>query len=353
MRRLLGLLIALFSLLVAALGVAGYYLWNSLSLSHTHGKSEEVFSVSRGQTTDHVITALEKEGILESKLPLRLYLKLQKPSLVVRTGDYRFPSPVTPLQVLEILARGGEEHGRLTVVEGWTIFDIARAMAGIPSLKISEKEALALLKDPSSIKDIDPGAANLEGYLFPDTYFVQVDTTAPELVRSMVARFKSVWSRHLEKIARAASMPAHQVVTTASVIETEAKLASERPLVASVIYNRLRKGIKLSMDSTVVYASKLAGKWKDDGIVYKSDLELNSPYNTRKYRGLPPGPVGNPGLSSLKAALAPASTNYIFYVRDPDRNDGAHSFFANSSDFDKAVKKLRDWEERQRKAGLR
>ncbi|MBZ0188864.1 MAG: endolytic transglycosylase MltG, partial [Candidatus Obscuribacterales bacterium] len=145
----------------------------------------------------------------------------------------------------------------------------------------------------------------------------------------------------------------HDTVTAASVIETEAKLTVERPVVASVIYNRLKKGMHLSMDSTVVYASKLAGKWKDDGIVYRSDLNLNSPYNTRKYRGLPPGPVGNPGLSSLKAALNPARTSYIYYVRDPDRNDGTHSFFATSQDFELAVKKLRQWEESQRKAGLR
>lgn len=346
-------IILIFTFLTLTAG-CGYFFYLQLSLEHAHDRKDKIFSVARGKSTDQIISQLEKDGIIMNKLPLRLYIKFRKPDLVVRTGDYKFASPITPLQVLEQLSQGGVEHGRLTIVEGWTVFDIAKALSSIDSLKLKgESQALLLLKDPTLVKDLDPQAKNLEGYLFPDTYFVQVDTRAPELIEQMVERFKAVWQNQLKEEALAVGMSAHDTVTAASVIETEAKLTVERPVVASVIYNRLKKGMHLSMDSTVVYASKLAGKWKDDGIVYRSDLNLNSPYNTRKYRGLPPGPVGNPGLSSLKAALNPARTSYIYYVRDPDRNDGTHSFFATSQDFELAVKKLRQWEESQRKAGLR
>ena len=133
-------------------------------------------------------------------------------------------------------------------------------------------------------------------------------------------------------------------MTTASIIETEAKLNEERPLVASVIYNRLKLDIPLAVDSSVIYASKLEGKWRYDGKVYRSDIERRSPYNTRLYSGLPPGPVSSPGESSLKAALNPATSDYLYYVRNPDRNDGAHNFYSNGGEFENGVQALRKWE---------
>jgi UPF0755 protein len=135
-----------------------------------------------------------------------------------------------------------------------------------------------------------------------------------------------------------------RVVTVASLIETEAKLKQERPLISSVIYNRIKIGMPLGIDSSVIYASKLAGKWKNDGKVYQSDLDRQSPYNTRKVRGLPPGPIASPGASSLEAALKPADSDYIYYVREPARDDGAHNFYENESDFQRGVQALREWE---------
>jgi UPF0755 protein len=139
-------------------------------------------------------------------------------------------------------------------------------------------------------------------------------------------------------------MSPREIVTMASIIETEAKLNEERPIVASVIYNRLQKNIPLAVDSSVIYASKLEGKWRYDGRVYRSDIERRSPYNTRIYAGLPPGPVASPGESSLKAALNPATTDYLYYVRNPDRDDGAHNFYNNGGDFETGVQALRKWE---------
>jgi UPF0755 protein len=164
------------------------------------------------------------------------------------------------------------------------------------------------------------------------------------VVEAMVRRFRQVWSDIGANNASAYTRTPGEVVTVASLIETEAKLAAERPVVASVIYNRLRADMPLGIDSTVIYASKAAGKWRNDGKVYLSDIERNSPYNTRKVRGLPPGPIASPGRSSLEAALRPAQGDYLYYVRDPSRNDGAHNFYSNSADFERGVQALREWE---------
>ena len=160
----------------------------------------------------------------------------------------------------------------------------------------------------------------------------------------MVKRFRQTWTPERAEKARALNMTPRQIVIVASLIETEAKLKDERPLIASVIYNRLKKNIALGVDSTIIYASKLAGKWRNDGKVYLSDVNRRSPYNTRIYVGLPPGPVANPGDSSIDAALNPAQTDYLYYVRDPSRNDGAHHFYNNDADFQRGVRALREWE---------
>jgi UPF0755 protein len=218
-------------------------------------------------------------------------------------------------------------------------------MARIPELKLENADAaLALMNDVSDIRDLDPTADNLEGYLYPDTYNFPPDTTAPAMIKTMVKRFRQEWKPQWTEQARALNMTPRQIVTVASLIETEAKLKDERPLVASVIYNRLRKGMALGIDSSVIYASKLAGKWKNDGKVYKSDLDRQSPYNTRLRTGLPPGPIASPGLSALEAALNPSSTDFLYYVRNPDRNDGAHNFYNNAADFERGVQALRNWE---------
>src|ERR1044071_3835055 len=203
------------------------------------------------------------------------------------------------------------------------------------------------MNNVSLISDLDPEAKNLEGYLFPDTYEFSPETTAADLVEMMVKRFRGVWKHDWTQRAHSLSFAPRQIVTTASIIETEAKLNEERPLVASVIYNRLRKDIRLAVDSSVIYASKLEGKWRYDGKVYRSDIERRSPYNTRIFAGLPPGPVASAGESSLKAALNPATTDYLYYVRNPDRDDGAHNFYSNGGDFETGVQALRNWE-RQR-----
>ena len=319
--------------------------WNDINSPVQHGMAGKPVNIALGSSTDQIVQKLQSVGIIQHGSTFKLYIKIQGVGSLIKAGDYLFSSPIAPKDVLQKLVEGGEAANKLTIIEGWTRWDIAHAMAAIPTLKLKNADqALTLMNDTSSIKDLDPSATSLEGYMFPDTYFVQSTTTAKEILESSIDHFHQVWKKDLAELATSSKQSAHDVVTVASIIETEAKLPGERPIVASVIYNRLRQHIPLSVDSTIVYASKLAGKWKNNGIVYLSDVNRDSPYNTRKVAGLPPGPVSNPGLSSLKAALEPANTGFIYYVRDPSRDDGAHNFYVDAAGFETGVQALRNWE---------
>jgi UPF0755 protein len=337
-------------LLVSLAGSAVFSLWlyRELHAPVAHGKANDYIEIPRRSTPDGIANKLLAEGVIHRTWPLLFYIKLTGRAKLIKSGDYRFPSPISALGVLKKLEEGEQRLSRFTVIEGWTRWDIAESLARVPDLHLRDKdEALALMNDPAAIRDLDPLATNLEGYLFPATYSFPDDTKAVAVVAGMVKRFRQEWTPERAERARALGMTPRQIVIIASLIETEAKLKEERPLVASVIYNRLNRHISLGIDSTVIYASKLAGKWRDNGKVYKSDVDRRSPYNTRLFSGLPPGPIGSPGESSIDAALNPAQTDYLFYVREPSRNDGAHNFYNNNADFERGVRALREWERTQ------
>lgn len=332
---------------VVLLAVAGFggWVYNDLRKPITHAKTGQYIEIPRGSSPSAIISKLAAEGVLKREWPLKLYLKGTGRGATLKAGEYDFPSPISPLGVLAKLQQGQRRLNRITIPEGWTRWDIARAMMQMPQFGLTtEAEALELMNNISLISDLDPEAKNLEGYLFPDTYEFSPETTGAELVEIMVKRFRDVWKPDWTERARSLGYSPRQMVTMASIIETEAKLDEERALVASVIYNRLKKDIPLAVDSSIVYASKLEGKWRYDGKVYKSDIERRSPYNTRIYTGLPPGPVASPGESSLKAALFPATSDYLYYVRNPARDDGAHNFYSNGAEFETGVAALRKWE---------
>jgi UPF0755 protein len=347
MKKLILLVLAVILLAGAATGA---WVYRDLHAPISHNKTGQYIDIPKGTSPSAIIKKLTAEGVLKHEWPLMLYLKSSGKGSTLRAGEYDFPSPISPLGVLARLQQGERRLNRITIIEGWTRWDIAKAMLQIPELHLdNEAQALALMDNVSLVSDLDPKATNLEGYLFPDTYEFSPETTPAELVEMMVKRFRDVWKPDATQRARGLGMTPREIVTTASIIETEAKLNEERPLVASVIYNRLQKNIPLAVDSSVIYASKLEGKWRYDGKVYRSDIERRSPYNTRIYAGLPPGPVASPGESSLKAALNPATSDYLYYVRNPDRDDGAHNFYSNGGDFETGVQALRNWE-RQRDA---
>lgn len=336
--------------LFVAVGCLSWWGYRALTSVKEHNLADEYITIQRGTTPPQIVRRLAEKGVVTEELPLLAYLKVTGTGARLKAGEYKFPSPISPLEVLRRLEEGQQRLSRFTVIEGWTRWDIAGAMARIPELNLQDQDAaLKLMNNRSLIADVDPVATNLEGYLYPDTYSFPPDTTPERMIALMVERFREVWERHAAT-ARKSSRTPREIVTIASLIETEAKLADERPLVSSVIYNRLQRGMALGIDSTVIYASKLAGKWRNDGKVYQSDLDRESPYNTRKNVGLPPGPLASSGESSIAAALNPAQTDFLYYVRDPERDDGAHNFYADEAAFMRGVQALRQWE-RERDAG--
>lgn len=342
MKRLIILIIV-----VGVLALAGFggWIYSDLHKPVNHAKTGQYIEIPKGSSPSAIVKRLVAEGVIKHEWPLMLYMKGTGAGATLKAGEYDFPSPISPLAVLAKLQQGQRRLNRLTIIEGWTRWDIARAMTKVPEFGLAnDVQALELMNNVNLIRDLDPVATNLEGYLFPDTYEFSPETTAAQLVEMMVKRFRDVWKANWSERARSLDFSPREIVTTASIIETEAKLADERSLVASVIYNRLRKDIPLAVDSSVIYASKLEGKWRNDGKVYRSDIERRSPYNTRLYAGLPPGPVASPGESSLKAALNPATSDYLYYVRNPDRDDGAHNFYTNGAEFETGVQALRKWE---------
>jgi len=337
----------LFVFVLLILSCAGVVAWAYKDLRRpiAHQKRGQYVEIPAGSSPSSVVRKLASEGIIKREWPLLLYLKLTGKGSTLKAGEYDFPSPISPLGALARLQRGERRMNRFTVIEGWTRFEIARAMTQVPELHLStDAEALELMDNVSLIHELDPSAKNLEGYLYPETYEFAPETPAPKLIEMMVKQFLNVWRPEWSDAAKQLKLSPRQIITVASLIETEAKLSEERPIVASVIYNRLKRDIPLAVDSSVIYASKLAGRWRYDGKVYKSDIDRRSPYNTRIYAGLPPGPVASPGASSLNAALNPTTTDYLYYVRNPDRDDGAHNFYTSSAEFEKGVQALREWE---------
>lgn len=233
----------------------------------------------------------------------------------MQAGEYRFAQPASPLEVFGRIARGDIFYYELVVPEGWNMFDIAAAAGQLGSFRA--EAFLAAARDPSMIRDLDPRAPTLEGYLFPNTYRVTRTTTPAGLCRLMTNKFREVWQ------GLHATANVHETITLASLVEKESKLVGERPLVAAVFANRARIGMKLDCDPTTIYAALLEHRYR--GTIYRSDLASDNPYNTYQYAGLPPGPIANPGLASIQAALNPAPSDALYFVLRPD-GSGAHEF---------------------------
>ena len=314
----------------------------------SHSKSNDYITIQKGSSIQEISTTLVNEGIIKNDYAFLLYIKFRGLGPKLKAGDYRFPSPISPLEVISRLQEGQQKSFRFTVIEGWTRWDIANALLKIPEFSNRNiSQILTLMNDTTKIHGIDSQAENLEGFLYPDTYYFPLNSSLETVINSLTDKSISIWNTETLTRAKILNQTPRQILTIASMIETEAKLAEERPIIASVIYNRLAKKMPLGIDSTIIYASKLIGKWKYDGKIYRSDLDLKSPYNTRINVGLPPGPIASPSASSVKAALNPSQTDYLFYVRNPERIDGTHNFYNNDLDFQKGVTALRNWEKQQ------
>ncbi len=340
---------ALVSVILVLSGVVAWWFYSSLNTTVEHDKSQTYIAIERGTSPGQIITKLETEGIVSDSLPLRLYLRTFADTSKMQAGDYRFPSPISALGVLKELEKGSVQTKRITIPEGFTRFDIAKRIGDVfpQDPPLTEDQLLLLMNDTSAIKDLAPQARNLEGYLYPSTYDLSPDAKPEEVVEKAVEQFKKVWKPEWTERARQLGRTPHEIVTIASLIETESPLESERPIVASVIYNRLSKSIPLGIDQTAVYIAKMEKRW--DGTIHKSDLDSTSPYNTRKYGGIPPGPISSVSVSAIEAALNPVQTDYIYYVLNVQKNDGSHHFYASAVDFERGKAEYQRWLTEQRR----
>jgi len=301
---------------LVVLGAAGAAAW--LVLTPFGPQSETFVEVAPGTSAARIAQQLDAAGVVRSKFAFDLVRWLERGKL--RAGEYRFDHPATVTEVYARIERGDVYTIAVVVPEGSSVFDIGARLqqAGFGTEKEFVDEQA---RQVSLIEDLDPGAKSLEGYLFPDTYRFPRTATMAQITSTMVRRF-----RH-EAARLGLKENVHNVVTMASLVERETAVDSERPLVASVFENRLAKDMPLMTDPSVIYGLELAGQWH--GAIHESDLKWNTSYNTYLHTGLPPGPIANPGIRSLQAAMEPAHTSYLYFVAagvDPQ----GHSLFAST-----------------------
>ncbi len=272
-------------------------------------------------------------GIVRDRWTYRMAIWRSGQARHLQAGDYRFDRPLSAIEVIGKIARGEVDVLPLTFPEGLTIADMARVFeqSGLGSAA----SFAAAARETSLIRALDADAADLEGYLFPDTYPLSRRADASHVVRVMVERFVAVLTPEIRDAARARGLSVRELVTLASLVEKETAKAEERPVVASVYTNRLRLRMALQCDPTVIYALERDGRF--DGNLRRDDLQYDSPYNTYRYPGLPPGPVAAPGLASLRAAAEPATTSYLYFV---SRNDGTHAFAETLAEHNRNVEKF-------------
>jgi UPF0755 protein len=319
--------------LAIILGIITFALWlhTELETLYYEAPSDETFvEIPRGLDTGKIANLLVESGILRSRFPFIVYLRFTNNAGRVKAGEYRFQGPASPKQIIERLVGGDVYYCAITIPEGLTAIETVELLAknGLGSME----EMLSALQQTDWIADINPDAGSLEGYLFPETYHFSRKSDSTVIIKTMVEQFRKQFQRILAQSPPHAGLNVSRIVILASMIEKEVQKAEERPIVSSVFNNRLDRRMPLACDATIIYALKLSGTY--DGNIRKADLSMESPYNSYLNRNLPPGPIANPGSDSLRAALNPAKTEYLYYV---SRNDGTHEFSDNYSSHQRAV----------------
>jgi UPF0755 protein len=279
-----------------------------------------------GSSTKVIAAELERSGVVRSHFAFEL-LHYAQPHKTLKAGEYRFARPASGLEIFDRIARGDVLVRTVVVPEGYNVFEIA---AAIEAAGLGKKEEFldVAMHDTALVRTVDPQAKSLEGYLFPDTYQFSRTMSMRDMAAVMVRRFQ----KEAQTVGLAADV--HRIVTLASIVEKETAAPDERAQVASVYLNRLAKNMALAADPTVVYGAELKGNYR--GAIYQSDLQSDSPYNTYKFPGLPPGPIANPGAASLAAAMQPAHTAFLFFVAAGD-GSGRHHFSNNFEQHERNV----------------
>jgi len=308
-------------------GVIFYY-------SATHPFSEDFDSVSveitPGMTLNKISTLLKDRKLIGNSLSFRLLAYLQKKQGQIQVGEYELSPSMTPKDILRVVTSGKTILHAVTIPEGYRITEIA-ALLEERELANAE-EFIRQTRDKELIQSAGIPATSLEGYLFPETYHFSKHTSERKIIQSMLDAYHDIIKKYdVLKRAQFVNLSIHEIITLASLIEKETGVDEERKLISSVFHNRLRKNMLLQTDPTVIYAMT-----KFDGNIRKKDLDIDSPYNTYKYRGLPPGPIASSGLKSIIAALEPGDSDYLYFV---SRKNGSHQFSSNLMDHNRAVRK--------------
>jgi UPF0755 protein len=304
----------LFKIALALAVLAAGYLLYVLNGPYSGFSGEVLVDFAKGTSSAQMAELLEERGVIAAKWHF-LAARAFNRGRTLHAGEYLFKEPASVMEVFDRIARGDTFYKVLVVPEGRNMFEIAAAAAQLGYFAAGD--FLKVANSPALIADLAPRASSLEGYLFPSTYRVDKHTSPEKLAKNMTDEFRRVWK------SLNTNADVQETVTLASLVEEEGKIAAERPLIAAVYRNRLAINMKLDADPTTMYAALLDGRYR--GKIFKSDLASPHPYNTYRTRGLPPGPIANPGLVSLKAALKPADVTYLYFVAKPD-GSGAHVF---------------------------
>lgn len=328
MKRLIGWGLLLILVVLVA---GGGWLYMTLERSYKGYEGTEQFvEIPAGAGPASMGSRLAEAGVVRSAEVFRLAVWMRGSGRRLQAGEYRFDRPMTAAEVVDKIAKGDVYVRAVTFREGLIVREMATVFETAGFGKAAE--FIAASKNAALIQDLDPKAPDLEGYLFPDTYTLPRKATAAQLVERMVNRFRQVMTPELRQQAKQRGLSVRELVTLASLVEKETAKPEERPIVAGVYSNRLKIGMGLQCDPTVIYALMLAGRY--DGNIRKGDLQIDSPYNTYRYAGLPPGPIAAPGEASLHAAANPADVPYLYFV---SRNDGSHVFSTTLDEHNRSV----------------
>lgn len=320
------------AVLVAAgiiLGAGGFWAWKKLHTPCSTDDRQVVFTIHAGQNLKQIAAALESRGLISDALLFTLYARYKKAGTRLPAGEYLLPADLTQIQILHTLLEGKVRLYRITIPEGLNMEETAAlvAMTGF----CDTKTFLNLCTDPAFIADLNVPSHTLEGFLFPDTYFFPKSAACRQVIKKMVGTFFSVFTPRWQERAENLGLTLQEIVTLASMIEKEAGVAEERPLIASVFHNRLKKKMRLESDPTVIY-----GDPEFEGRIRTRHLRRKTEYNTYRMHGLPKGPIASPGAKALEAALYPAQSDYLFFV---SKNDKTHYFSKTLAEHNRAVRK--------------
>jgi len=322
-------LIILFVILLIYIGIDFY---NKIFVKHKDFLTSITIDVKRGMSVSSIADLLKEKKLIKNKFYFKIYYKLFRNKKSLRSGEYYFDKSISAKEILDILIKGKVKLYSITIPEGLTIEEIARLMERYRGVNF--RSFMKNSKNISLIYDLDKSANDLEGYLYPDTYYLEKNTNAKEIIAIMVNRFKKKYSNQFLHRTKELGMSVREIVTLASLIEKETSSREERFLISSVFHNRLRIGMPLGCDPTIIYALKRDGIYK--GKLGWKELRYDSPYNTRIYKGLPPGPICSPGIDSIEAALYPENTGYIYFVA---KDSKSHYFSKTLKEHNEAVRK--------------